>query len=43
MRKSTFREDQIIAILAEHEHGMKTSEVCREARDQPEHVLQMEG
>ncbi len=29
MRKSKFREEQIIAILAEHERGMATSEVCR--------------
>ena len=29
MRQSRFTEGQIIAILAEHERGMKTAEVCR--------------
>ena len=29
MRKSKFSEEQIIAILAEQERGMLTSEVCR--------------
>ena len=29
MRKSRFSEEQIIAILAEQERGMKTAEVCR--------------
>jgi len=29
MRQSRFTEEQIIAILAEQERGMKTSEVCR--------------
>ena len=29
MRKSKFSEEQIIAILAEQERGMPTSEVCR--------------
>ena len=29
MRKSKFSEEQIIAILAEQERGMSTSEVCR--------------
>ena len=29
MRKSKFSEEQIIAILAEQERGMKTDEVCR--------------
>jgi len=29
MRKSKFTEEQIIAILAEQERGMATSEVCR--------------
>ena len=29
MRKSKFSEEQIIAILAEQERGMATSEVCR--------------
>ena len=29
MRKSKFSEEQIIAILAEQERGMTTSEVCR--------------
>ena len=29
MRKSLFTEEQIIAILAEQERGLTTSEVCR--------------
>ena len=29
MRKSRFSEQQIIAILKEHESGMSTAEVCR--------------
>ena len=29
MRQSRFTEEQIIAILAEQELGMKTAEVCR--------------
>ena len=29
MRKSRFTEEQIIAILAEQERGMPTSDVCR--------------
>ena len=29
MRSSRFTEEQIIAILAEQERGMKTAEVCR--------------
>ena len=29
MRQSQFTEEQIIAILAEQERGLKTAEVCR--------------
>ena len=29
MRQSRFTEEQIIAILAEQEQGLKTAEVCR--------------
>ena len=29
MRQSRFTEEQIIAILAEQERGMKTADVCR--------------
>ena len=39
MRQSRFTAEQIIAILAEQERGMRTAEVCRQSRDQPEYVL----
>jgi putative transposase len=29
MRRGRFTEDQIIAVLAEHEAGLKTKELCR--------------
>lgn len=29
MRRSRFSEEQIISILAEHEAGLKTKELCR--------------
>ena len=29
MRKSSFTEEQIVAILAEQERGLSTTEVCR--------------
>jgi hypothetical protein len=29
MRKSRFTEEQIIAMLTEHERGLPTAEVCR--------------
>ena len=39
MRQSRFTAEQIIAILAEQERGMRTAEVCRNHGDQPEYVL----
>ena len=30
MKKSRFREEQIIAILKQHEAGVKTADLCRE-------------
>ena len=30
MRKSRYREEQIIAILKQHEAGVKTTDLCRE-------------
>ena len=30
MRKSKFTESQIVAILTQHEKGVKVSEICRE-------------
>jgi len=30
MRKSRYREEQIIAILKQHEAGVKTADLCRE-------------
>ena len=35
MRKSRFTEDQIIAILKEHEAGVPTAEVCRKHNISP--------
>ena len=29
MRQSRFEEEQVIAILAEQERGVRTAEVCR--------------
>ena len=29
MRKSRFKEEQIIGVLTEHERGLGTAEVCR--------------
>jgi putative transposase len=39
MKRSRFSEEQIIAVLKEHEAGMATAEVCRRASDQPGDVL----
>jgi hypothetical protein len=43
MRRGRFTEDQIIGVLREHEAGVKTAELCPEARDQRRDVLQLEG
>ena len=43
MKKSRYTEEQIIAILKQHEAGVKTADLCREHRDQRCDVLQLEG
>jgi hypothetical protein len=34
MKKSQYREEQIIGILKQYEAGVKTTDLCREAWDQ---------
>ena len=34
MKRKRHTEEQITAILKEHEAGMKTADLCRQARDQ---------
>jgi hypothetical protein len=40
--RSSFTEEQVIAILREHEAGAKTADVCRKRREQRD-VLQVES
>ena len=42
MRKSRFSDEQIIAILKEHEAGRPTAEVCRRHGISDGDILQME-
>ncbi len=42
MKRSRFTEEQIIAILGEHEAGVRTVDVCRKTRPQRSDFPQME-
>ena len=39
MKRKRFSEEQIVAVLREHEAGMKTADLCRERSV----LLQLEG
>ena len=43
MKKSRYTEEQIIAILKQHEAGVKTADLVPGAWDQRRDVLQLEG
>ena len=43
MKRSRFKEEQIIAILREQEAGSPTADVCRKHGISSGHVLQVEG
>ena len=43
MKRNRHTEEQIIAILKEHEAGMKTADLWPEARDQRGELLQLES
>ena len=43
MARKRYTEEQIIAVLSEAEAGAKTGELCRRARDERRHLLQVES
>ena len=43
MKRSRFKEEQIIGILREQEAGSPTADVCRKHGISERHVLQVEG
>ena len=43
MKRKRHTEEQIIAILKEHEAGIKTADLCRKHGDQRGELLQLES